>query len=119
MKRNNFRLRPTTLSAHFVRDPDEGDEVNPMPFLGERPGIQRRIFIVRRTSRLVETNGPARIVRRILMFDDHPDSLRLILGGSANRQAYRSSEDRNILWDFIVPGITILVGVIAMLWLLL
>jgi hypothetical protein len=53
------------------------------------------------------------------MFDDHPDSLRLILGPSADPQPCPASGDRDILWDFILPGITILVGVITMLWLLL
>jgi hypothetical protein len=119
MKRNNLWQRPAPLPGQFVREPNEGDEVNSVPFLGERAYVPRKLFIVRRTSRLTETNGPVKIVRRILVFDDHPDSLRLVLGNSAVPQAYPSSGDRDILWDFILPGIAILVGVIAMLWLLL
>jgi hypothetical protein len=104
MKRDNFRRRPATPRARFVR---------------ERDCVRRKIFIIRRTSRLAETNSPGKIVQRILMFDDHPDSLRLILAPPANPQTYSDLKNRDILWDFILPGIVILVGVIAMLWLLL
>jgi hypothetical protein len=90
-----------------------------MPFPGERAYIPKKIFVLGRTSRLTGTNGPVKIVRRILMFDDHPDSLRLILGSSADPQPYSGSGNRDILWDFVLPGIAILVGVIAILWLLL
>jgi hypothetical protein len=119
MNRNNFRQRPTTPSASFVREPDEKGELNSVPFPGERAHVSRKLFIVKRTSRLTETNGPVRTVRHILVFDDHPDSLRLILGPSASPQPFPGSGGRDILWDFILPGITILAGVIAMLWLLL
>lgn len=119
MKRNNFARRPAALPGRFIREPNESDEVNSVPFPGERAYIPKKIFILKRTSRLMETNGPVKIVRRILMFDDHPDSLRLILGPSADPRPYPGSGDRDILWDFILPGIAILVGVTAMLWFLL
>jgi hypothetical protein len=119
MKRNNFWQRPAPLPGQFIRKPNESDKVNSVAFFGERPSIPKKIFVLRRTSRLTETNGPVKIVQRVLMFDDHPDSLRLILGPSADPRPYARSGDRDILWDFILPGIAILVGVIAMLWLLL
>jgi hypothetical protein len=71
---------------------------------------------MKKTSHLRAANGPGKIIRRILVFDDHPDSLRLILGGPANRQAYRIARDRVSFRDFILPGMAILAALFAMLW---
>jgi hypothetical protein len=47
----------------------------------------RRIFIVRQASRLSANDTQSKTIRRILVFDDHPDSLRLILGDYAPEES--------------------------------
>jgi len=69
---------------------------------------------MRKTSRLPATSGSAKTVRRILIFDDDPVSLRLVFGRPANRPAFRSPEERASLREFILPGIAILVALTAM-----
>jgi len=71
---------------------------------------------VKKTSRLPATNGPVKTIRRILIFDDHPDSLRLILGRPANRHAYRPGADRTSSRNLILPGMAILAALLAMFW---
>jgi hypothetical protein len=74
---------------------------------------------MRQTGRLRVTGGSIKTVRRILIFDDHPDSLRLILGGSASRDARHTSGGWATLCIFILPGIAALTALIAMFWPLL
>jgi hypothetical protein len=66
-------------------------------------------------SRLPATGRSAKTIRRILVFDNHPDSLRLILRRPANRPADRRPEERASLWKFIAPVVAILVALTAML----
>jgi hypothetical protein len=74
---------------------------------------------MRQTGRLRVTGGSIKTVRRILIFDDHPDSLRLIIGGSASRNVRRTSGGWATLRIFIPPGIAALTALIAMFWPLL
>jgi hypothetical protein len=74
---------------------------------------------VRQTGRLRVTDRSINTVRRILIFDDHPDSLRLILGGSASRNVRRTCGGWATLRIFILPGIALLTALIAMFWPLL
>src|SRR3954447_19132594 len=38
----------------------------------------RKIFVIKRASRLQTSTTQSTIIQRILIFDDHPDSLRLV-----------------------------------------
>lgn len=116
MKRNNFPQRPTTFPTQFVREQNEHSDRNAVPSVRERPCLRRRIFVIKKTSRLPATTGPVKTIRRILIFDDHPDSLRLILGRPANRRAYRPTWDRASSRNLILPGMAILIALIAMFW---
>ena len=74
---------------------------------------------MKQTGRLRVTDGSVKTVRRVLIFDDHPDSLRLILGGSANRDPRRTSRGWATLRTFILPGMAALTVLIAIFWPLL
>lgn len=74
---------------------------------------------MRQKGRLRVTGGSVKTVRRILVFDDHPESLRLILGGSASRDARRTSRGWATLRIFILPGMAALTALIAIFWPLL
>ena len=71
---------------------------------------------MKKTSLLPGTNGKVKSIRHILVFDDHPESLRLILGTPANRSAYRPTGDRVRLKNLILPGMAIIVALLAMFW---
>lgn len=86
----------------------------------EHPGVRvRKIFVIKKVQRLQATTAAGKKIQRILIFDDHPDSLRLILGGSASRDTRRTSGGWATLRVFILPGIAALTALLAMFWPLL
>jgi hypothetical protein len=74
---------------------------------------------MRQTARLRVTGGSIKTVRRILIFDDHPDSIRLILGGSARRNVRCPHGRWSTLRVLILPSIAALTALVAMFWPLL
>jgi hypothetical protein len=65
-----------------------------------QPGMTaRRIFVVRQASRLSVNNTQSRTIRRILVFDDHPDTLRLILGDFADGSVDYAREENARWWE--------------------
>jgi len=68
---------------------------------------------MKQTRLLAANNGPVKSVQHIVMFDDHPDSLRIIFGAPANSQTNDATDDDGSL-RFVLPGIAILVVLIAM-----
>jgi hypothetical protein len=72
--------------------------------------------VIKQVRRLESTTGAHKNIRRILIFDDHPDSLRLILGSPANRQADRAARGRASSRHLILPGIAIIVALLGMFW---
>jgi hypothetical protein len=108
MKRRNFPQRPTAFPAQFARGHNENANLKPVL------SLHRRIFVMKQTRLLAANNGPARSVQHIVMFDDHPDSLRIIFGPPANSQTDDATDDGGSLREFLLPGIAILVGLTAM-----
>jgi hypothetical protein len=74
---------------------------------------------MKRMSLRPATDGSIKAIRRILVFDDHPDSLRLIFGRPANQGVYPTPGAHAGLQGFILPGMAILAALIAMGWLIL
>ena len=96
---------------------DFDDQFNSTPdFPVSRPqsGGRRKIFLIEQTDRLPLTNAAGNKIRRILIYDNHPDSLRLVLGQGANRRL--SAPQRIGYWDFLIVSILALVGLIGMFW---
>jgi hypothetical protein len=117
MKRKDFRRRP--ISSPFVR-PITGARVFRLPAASEKPRRRtRKIFIIKQARRLASTNGAEKKLRRILIFDDHPDSLRLVFGPGASRYDDLSVSPRVTSWDFILVSILAVVAFLGMFWPLL
>jgi hypothetical protein len=57
-------------------------------------------------------------IHRILIFDDHPESLRLIFARPVNCRAYRSVPEIAGSRNLILSGIAILTALIATFWIL-
>lgn len=68
---------------------------------------------MKQTGLLAANNGPVKSVQHILMFDDHPDSLRIIFGPPENWETDDATDDDGSLREFILPGIAILVALSA------
>jgi hypothetical protein len=117
MKRYRFSHRPTTFPSRFVGKHNKDGFLNSVPPTREQPCIGRRkIFVVSKTSRQAATDGLDKTIRRILIFDDHPDSLRLILGTPAHQRVHRIPQSRVNSRHFIIPGLLIVVAMLAMFW---
>jgi hypothetical protein len=114
MKRKDFRRRPT--SSPFVR-PITGARVVRSPVASEKPRRRtRKIFVIKQARRLAPTNGTEKKLRRILIFDDHPDTLRLVFGRDASRHDDLSVSPRATSWDLILVSILALVAFVGMFW---
>jgi hypothetical protein len=121
MKREWPQHRGTTLLApQFVR-PGADDQLNLGGALSEseRRVRTRKIVIVRKTTRLPSTNATGKKIRRVLIFDNHPDSLRLVLDRRANRDVERFRPEQIISWELILVSILAVAGLVGMFWQLL
>jgi hypothetical protein len=77
----------------------------------------RKIFVVKQVSRLPSTNATAgKKVRRILIFDNHPDSLRLVFGRRANRHVDLSVRPRASSWELVLVSMLAMGALIGMFW---
>src|SRR4051812_10802747 len=75
----------------------------------------RRIFVVRQANRLSVNNAQGKTIRRILVFDDHPDSLRLILGDSADVSVGDAPEENTRRWAPLLGWALVICLMILML----
>jgi hypothetical protein len=83
MKRKSSRAWP--LSARVVKPIDK---LNPnlfrFPSASEHSGVRvRKIVVIKEVQRWPATTAAGRKIQRILVFDNHPESLRLLLGSRA------------------------------------
>ena len=96
------------------------------PSASGQPGVRvSKIFVIKQTWRLLDsrsgqalpaTNGTRKQIRRILIFDDHPDSLRLVFGRRANPQIDLSVPQRVSSWELVVVSILTMGALIGMFW---
>jgi hypothetical protein len=121
MKKEWPQYRGTTLLApQFVR-PGADDQLNLGGALSEseRRVRTKKIFIVRKTTRLPSTNAAGKKIRRILIFDNHPESLRLVFGHRQHRNVDLSRPAQIISWELILVSILAVAGLVGMFWQLL
>jgi hypothetical protein len=118
MTRKGFRNRSITFPGSFVRPiPDpQPDFAHDFSMSGQEGVRPRRIFIIKQTTRLESTNGVHKKMRRILIFDDHPDSLRLVFGGSAKPHVDLSTPQRVSSWELILFSILTVGALVGMFW---
>jgi hypothetical protein len=106
------------LPAPFVR-PSADDQVNlarPFSATGRQRGRTRKIFVIKQTSRLPSTSARDKKIQRILIFDNHPDSLRLVFGRRANSYVDRFRRQRISLWELLIVSILLIAGLVGMFW---
>jgi hypothetical protein len=122
MKRRSSHYRARAFNAPFLNPSGEGHSSNSFGFLsrGAQPGPRaKRIFIIRQAIQLPPTNSAeGKKAQHILIFDDHPESLRLVFGSTARKvnhsQPPRASASQLILLSILAIGL-----LIAILWPLL
>jgi hypothetical protein len=88
-----------------------------LSFAKEQPGPRtRKIFVIKQSRRLRSTNGADKEMQRILIFDNHPDTLRLVFGGGANPHGDLSVPPPASSWDVILVSILTIGALIGMFW---
>lgn len=109
------------LPASLVR-PGAEDQLNlgrAFSVTGERRGQTRKILVIKKISWLPSTNVAGKKIRRILIFDNHPDSLRLVFGRRPHPDIDLSGPQRARSWELIIVSIVTLAGLLGMFWPLL
>src|SRR5437762_3982797 len=85
MIRRSYHHRTRAFNAP-LKPRDEDRSSNSFSFLspGRQPGTRaKRIFIIKQAIHLPPTNSAeGRNMQHILIFDDHPESLRLVFGST-------------------------------------
>jgi hypothetical protein len=100
----------------FVR-PDADDRLNfrqRFSLPGKRRGQTRKVFVIKKTSRMPSINAAGKKIRRILIFDNHPDSLRLVFG--RRQSPYPSAPRRTSSWELTIVSILTIAGLVGMFW---
>jgi hypothetical protein len=120
MERENSQDRGMPLSRQFVRPSRDSRNLRlarDLP-LGRRVSVgARKIFVVKQTSHLPATNAaPGKTVRHILIFDNHPDSLRLVFGRRAASHIHLSDPQRTTSWGVALLWILAVGLMMAMFW---
>jgi hypothetical protein len=109
------------LPASLV-NPSAEDRLNSAPgffVTGPQSARTRKIFVIKQTSRLPSTNTTGKKIRRILIFDDHPESLRLVFGHRPNPYVDLSGPQRVNSWELIIVSMVTIAGLVGMFWPLL
>jgi hypothetical protein len=107
MKDSRYRGMPSP--DRFVRFVDYYySTVLRHPSSTEPPGVRtRRIFVIKQSIRPA-TNPAGKAIQRILICDDHPDSLRLVLGHRARSRVQPAPPASARWWDPILGGMLVL-----------
>jgi hypothetical protein len=108
------------LSWQFVRPSSDSRNLRlprDLPLGLRASGGARKIFVVKQTSHLPATNAaPGKTVRHILIFDDHPDSLRLVFGRRGASHVRLSDPQRSTSWGVALLWILVVGLMMAMFW---
>jgi hypothetical protein len=75
----------------------------------------KKIFVIKRVSHLPATNTQGKIIQRILIFDDHPASLRLVLGGRTSPRTGWTMPPREKWWELLLAWMLIAGALIVVL----
>jgi hypothetical protein len=81
----------------------------------KRNARAKTIFVITQITALAATNIPGKKMRRILIFDNHPDSLRLASREQANTRI-DSAKTRANSWHVLIVSLVAAGGLLGMLW---
>jgi hypothetical protein len=121
MKSERPHYRGTALPPEFVR-PGSSDQLNfaqGFSVTGQRSTRSRKIFVIKKTSRMPSANAAAKKIRRILIFDNHPASLRLVFGHRLPQDVDLSESQSTGWWDLIIVSALTIGLLVGMFWPLL
>jgi hypothetical protein len=105
------------LPTSFVRRITEGQLNLAQTSSGDRQRARtRKIFVIKKTSRLPSTNAAGKKIRRILIFDNHPDSLRLVFEGEAISHHELPKSRHVSSWELLIVSILTIAGLVGMFW---
>jgi hypothetical protein len=118
MKRKSSRYRATSFPARLVRHiENRHPNLFDLPSASGQPGVRaKKIFVIKQEIHLLQTNAAGNKIRRILIFDNHPDSLRLVFGLQASPYLDLSRPPRVSPWELILVSILIMGALIGMFW---
>src|SRR3954454_9123096 len=104
MKRRKFRDEKRALAASLVRQ-----NPSPQPKITANQSPRRharKLFIVKEVTSFPNTNVTAVRIQRILIFDNHPKTLRMVslrhLGATLGRASFRPKHHDVILALFLM-----------------
>jgi hypothetical protein len=83
---------------------------------GPRGGHPKMIFIIRQTRALPATNASRKKMRRVLIFDNHPATLRLLFGRRTDPHVDLSAPQRASARELILILMLMVGLLIAMFW---
>jgi hypothetical protein len=114
MKRKSFRARQIRIPAPLVGPIAARESKLAQTSSGIRQtGLRRkRLFIIKQVGRL----GGDKKIRRVLIFDNHPDSLRLVFEGGAISHHELPKSRHVSSWELIIVSILTIGGLVGMFW---
>jgi hypothetical protein len=115
--RFNYDRKPGTASLPRSRELPKWIRVTHIsrPVLDDSKGLgQKRIFAV--VSRPVPSEVGGKTIRRILIFDNHPDSLRLVSESGADLDTEEAASRWEMRTSIICGSILIATVIGGMLW---
>jgi hypothetical protein len=122
MKRERFDYRRMALSGSFVR-PKADNQFNAardFSLTRQQHGQRRKISVIKQVIRVPSTNGKGKKIRRILIFDNHPDSLRLVSGSHPHYPYVDLRRPQRIgFWELVIASVLMIAGLVGMFWPLL
>src|SRR5438270_5461519 len=121
MKRKSSHRRRILFPTSFVRPVTKREPIFTRDsFPSRQPHIHaKKIFIIRQATQLPPTNSAeGKSAQHILIFDDHPESLRLVFGEPADPNVNRAAPRHITLW--VISFSILMLGLLtAMFWPLL
>jgi hypothetical protein len=116
MKRESSRYQWVGIPGWFVRPITEHRSVLALLSLARTQGglHARKVFVIKQRGRLDSRTGAGKTIQRILIFDDHPDSLRLVLGRSPTPQPDQIAPPSARWWEPVLGGMLITAALIAL-----
>ncbi len=114
MKRKSFGDRQIQVPASLIGPipARESKFAQTSSGIGQTGLRQKRLFIIKQVSR----SGTDKKIRRVLIFDNHPDSLRLVFEGGAISHHELPKSRHVSSWELIVVSILTIGGLVGMFW---
>jgi hypothetical protein len=105
------------LAARIVRPIENPPNLFRLPPASGYPSVHtKKIFAIKEVQRLPATTAACRKIQRILIFDNHPASLRLVFDRRANQHVHLSTPPRASSRDAVLVSLLALGLLILMFW---